>query len=70
MAGNPYNRRPRSSWAKKANDAVARFTHDILGIARDAGVDFAYAGNKGNRAQEINRVMTINSNVVKDLVEK
>lgn len=66
-----YNKpRPDSQWARKADEAVARFTHDILGIARDADVDYAYAGNKGGRSAEITRVMDINASVVKDLLKK
>jgi hypothetical protein len=60
----------RSPWIAAVDTAVADFTKNILGLARKAEVDFAYAGNKGDRASEINRVMKINTGVVKDLVKE
>jgi hypothetical protein len=64
---NEY-RRPTKPFP--VDDIVAKFTRDLLGEARKQDVPFAYAGNKGNRADEINHVMNINTDVVRDLLKK
>lgn len=55
---------------KKTDKIVASFTSELLGLAREADVDFEYAGNKGGLTEEINRVMKINAGVVNDLLTK
>lgn len=60
----------KGMWQRKVDDAVAKFTRDVLGIANDAKVPFDYAGNNGNARQEINRVMKINSETVDRLLKK
>ena len=59
-----------SNWADKVDQIVAGFTRDLLGLARTADVDFDYAGGGEDKKQEVGRVMEINNDVVKALLEK
>ncbi len=55
--------------ADTVDDIVARFTKEILGLANKQGVEFDYAGNKGNKVAEIKRTMKINDKTVNKLLE-
>jgi len=55
---------------KRTDEIVANFTKDLLGLAREGNVDFDTAGVLESRAAEVTRVMEINNDVVKALLEK
>lgn len=52
------------------DDIVARFTHEILGLANKKGIDFAYVSPKPTSREEILKVMSVNMRVVKHLLRK
>ena len=54
----------------KVDQAVAKFTHELLGIARKQKVDFAYVGAKATKPDEINKVMQVNTKAVSDILSK
>jgi len=59
-----------SPWITAVDNAVARFTRDVLSTARKAKVPFEYTGNKGDRASEIRRTLTIDNEAVARVLRK
>jgi len=59
-----------TNWQKRTDEIVANFTKDLLGLAREGGIDFDTAGVLESRSAEVNRVMEINNDVVKALLAK
>jgi len=59
--------RPRS---EKVDKFVTRFTREILGLARQEDIPFSYVGHRQSKAAEINKVMDVNSKVVRALLRK
>jgi len=59
-----------ADWQKRTDEIVANFTKDLLGLAREGNVDFDTAGVLDSREAEVKKVMEINNDVVKALLEK
>lgn len=57
-----------SETLKKTDDIVAKFTQELLDLAREKNIDFGYVGHLKTRPDEIIKVMQENQKVVGKLV--
>lgn len=55
---------------KRVDQAVAKFTRDILSIARENKVDFDYVGQRSTAYEEIMESLKVNLQATKDVLNK